>query len=184
MKRLLDKIPSSASMEIIEIWSAADFACDVNMTDGFSRRLLYTPLFDPRAGPSYMWGDHARDVTSFVLHYLPLVPTQALSARLERRDDPARRSNIVAAGHSYTAAATLQAELERARCEGPDGPGLFDALLLVDPMVRVRRSIVRNSQSTKGLISLDHRPGIGLRKGRQPIAHVPHQRGHEAAGHL
>lgn len=96
---------------------------------------MATSLNSPGTGPTFTWSDHARDVASFVQHYLPAqfspVP---LPTVLERQSERSRRSNLVGVGHSFSGNAWLLAELDAAT----KGHSIWDGLILVDPMVRRR----------------------------------------------
>ncbi|KAL7416403.1 hypothetical protein BDY24DRAFT_233333 [Mrakia frigida] len=110
----------SFPFEVVEIW------------------FLNTPLVDPNHGTAYSWSDHARDLTSFILHYLPVAPTSSdLPQMLFRRDEPAQRDGIVNVGHSFSGTAFLLAELEKGR---DGGEALGEGLLLLDPMILDPRS--------------------------------------------
>lgn len=106
--------------------------------------------------------DHARDMTSFIYHYLPLSPLPPSTSKshrvgsselpespyvLSRRSKPARRSDLIGIGHSWSGTASLLAELflEQARLARANGndktgwegyeDGLWDGLMLIDPMI-------------------------------------------------
>jgi len=102
----------------------------------FLSRFLNTPLVHPNHGTAYSWADHARDLTSFILHYLPVNPSFSsnLPSELERRDAPSQRDGIVTVGHSFSGNAFLLAELEKGR---DGGKALAEGVILFDPMVRL-----------------------------------------------
>lgn len=133
-----------------------------------SSRLLTTPLTHPSHGPTYIWTDHARDFTSFILHYLPLVPSSSsLPDVLERRDEAARREGIVSVGHSFSGTSFLLAELEHGR---KGGESLGEGLMVVDPMVTLFLLSfpsffplkTRLTRKAPPISIPDHRPSLSL----------------------
>jgi hypothetical protein len=129
--------------------------------------------------PSFTWTDHARDLTSFLTHHLPLLPSPSslppvlsslplppsLSSPNSARDLPRRK--LVGVGHSWSGASFLLAELEAAnhRSRSSSSPGemdgkepggrkgIWDGLILVEPMV-----LNPKNEHIKGFYSSPEKP--------------------------
>lgn len=140
---------------------------------------MSSPPPDSPLMPVYSWQDQARDSISFVHHYLPLesssIPPPAI---LPRRANPERRSNLVGVGHSWSANGFLLAELllqqaisdsvhvdiniptSASAASARKGTqeigwqaytgGMWDALMLVDPMIMDPESEYYDMMALKG----------------------------------